>query len=275
MIGVRRAVITAVAAGTVLLGGCGGSEPAATPTPTPPAHASAVPNPADRACYRLSYADAVAPTAPSAQAVASTAVSCAKGHTSETFYVGALSDVVDGHLVAVDSTRIQRQSARTCPAKLSAYLGGSVEDLRLSMLRAVWFTPTVADSETGAAWLRCDVIAVAGKEKLATVTGSLKGSLASGAGAEAMCGTAAPSATGFERVPCAQKHTWKALKVVTIAGEKYPGTDAAKAAGQTICKNEGKAVASNALDYSWSYEWPTAEQWDAGQTYGICWAPQA
>ena len=39
------------------------------------------------------------------------------------------------------------------------------------MLRAVWFTPTVAQSDRGADWFRCDVIAVAGTEKLAPLTG--------------------------------------------------------------------------------------------------------
>jgi hypothetical protein len=258
----------------LLLAACGGSEPSSTPSPTAPAHASAAPTPAARACYLLSYSQAVAPTAPESGAAAK-AVSCSTAHTAETFYVGQLSDVVDGHLVAVDSARVQRQSARTCPARLSAYVGGSVDDLRLSMLRAVWFTPTVAESEQGASWLRCDVIAVAGKERLATRKGSLKGTLAKGAGDEAMCGTAAPSAASFERVPCGQKHSWKALRVVPITGDAYPGAAKAKAAGQTVCKEAGKAVASDALDYTWSYEWPTAEQWDAGQTYGICWAPQS
>ena len=32
-------------------------------------------------------------------------------------------------------------------------------------------------------------------------------------------------------------------------------------------------MAEDALDYEWGYEWPTAEQWAAGQTYGRCWAP--
>ena len=33
------------------------------------------------------------------------------------------------------------------------------------------------------------------------------------------------------------------------------------------------AVAEDALDYEWGYEWPTADQWAARQTYGRCWAP--
>ena len=33
-------------------------------------------------------------------------------------------------------------------------------------------------------------------------------------------------------------------------------------------------VAEDALDYEWGYEWPTADQWAAGQNYGRCWAPE-
>lgn len=268
----RRTV--ALPAGLTLLllllstAGCAEDAPAARPAPPP--RASVAPVPAARSCYQLTYAEALAPTAASTPAGARR---CGRPHTSETFYVGPLPTLEEGHLMAVDSTRVQRQSARTCPARLSAYVGGSIDDLRLSMLRAVWFTPTVAESDAGAEWLRCDVIAVAGAQRLATVTGSLKGSLAKGAGAEAMCGTAAPGVPGFDRVPCGEEHAWKAIRVVPLTGADYPGAKAAKAAGQVRCKSAGQEAAADALDYSWSYEWPTAEQWDGGQTWGICWVP--
>jgi len=32
-------------------------------------------------------------------------------------------------------------------------------------------------------------------------------------------------------------------------------------------------VADDPLNYRWGYEWPTEQQWQAGQHYGICWAP--
>jgi hypothetical protein len=31
--------------------------------------------------------------------------------------------------------------------------------------------------------------------------------------------------------------------------------------------------ADDPLDFTWSQESPTREQWDAGQRYGICWVP--
>jgi hypothetical protein len=41
------------------------------------------------------------------------------------------------------------------------------------------------------------------------------------------------------------------------------------------CADVAREVAVDALDYQWGYEWPTADQWTAGQTYGRCWAPDA
>ncbi len=127
---------------------------------------------------------------------------CAEPHTSETYAVGRLDTVVDGHLLAVDSDRARAQVMRECPAALSAFLGGDVDDLRLSMVRPVWFTPSVEQSDEGADWYRCDALVVAGDSALADLTGSLKGVLGRPAGRDfyAMCGTAAPDAEDFERV---------------------------------------------------------------------------
>ena len=44
---------------------------------------------------------------------------------------------------------------------------------------------------------------------------------------------------------------------------------------RTDLVDAGREVADDALDYEWGYEWPTAEQWEAGQDYGRCWAPDS
>jgi hypothetical protein len=272
----RWPLVGTLALGAALLAGCGGgstshqTRASASASPTPPPVASPAPRPSATGCDRLTYQQAISPTLPNGD----TTVPCSASHTAQTYAVGTLSLVVDGHLLAVDSEHARSQAARKCPAALPAYLGGDEEKLRLSMLRAVWFTPTVAQGEAGADWYRCDVIALAGDQQLATMTGSLKGVLDSDrAGDWAMCGTAQPGTADFTRVPCKAKHSWKALETVPLPPGRYPGEDKVKAAGQQPCRQAGRAVASDALDYKWGYEWPTADQWDSGQTYGICWAP--
>lgn len=233
------------------------------PAPAPP------PAPKAGACYRLEFEAAVAPTTDAAP------VACRQPHTSETVAVGTVDAVVDGHLLAIDSAHVQSQVASACPRLLSRYVGGTPRNLRLSMIRPVWFTPTVEQSDEGADWYRCDAVLLAGAEELAEVRGSLKGALARSAPREAhaMCGTAAPDAKNFERVPCSARHSWRAIDVVTFRPGKYPGERTVRAAGGTQCEDAGADVAEDPLDFQWGYEWPTREQWQMGQTFGRCWAP--
>jgi hypothetical protein len=271
-----RALLAALTAGLVLAGGTactGEDDPAPDPTPAPsPAalpSASALPLPSARACYQVTYDEALAPTTDA------TAVDCAGEHTAQTYAAGRLDTVVDGHLLAVDSTRVREQVALACPDQLGGFVGGSVDDLRLSMLRAVWFTPTVEESDAGADWYRCDVIALAGAEELAPLTGRLGGALDTPAGRDrwGMCGTAAPDDRGFARVLCSAEHAWRAVAVVELPDGAYPGVAAVREQGQTICEDAGREAAEDPLDFQWGYEWPTREQWGSGQTFGRCWVP--
>ena len=88
-----------------------------------------------------------------------------------------------------------------------------------------------------------------------------------------MCGTAEPGTAGFRRVACSTDHSWRALSTVDIAGRAYPGVEKVRAAGQQTCQDAASAVADDPLNYRWGYEWPTEQQWQSGQHYGICWAP--
>ncbi|MFC4783601.1 septum formation family protein [Nocardioides sp. MAHUQ-72] len=275
------AVLASVLLPALLLAGCTGDgdgssapSPSASssatvsesPTPTP---AARVPAPRERACYALGYDQALAPTS------GAKSVPCAKPHTSMTYAVGVLDAVVDGHLLAVDSDRVQSQVATECPRRLPAYLGGSLDDLHLSMLRAVWFTPTVKLSDAGADWYRCDVIAVASEGRLAPLAPRMGGVLGTAEGRDrfGMCSTAEPGHADFFRVICSRPHSWRAVEVVHFAGARYPGPAAAREAGQAPCEDAGRAAAADPLQFTWGYEWPTKEKWDGGQHYGLCWVP--
>ena len=143
----------------------------------------------------------------------------------------------------------------------------------------MWFTPTIEQSDAGATWYRCDVIAVSGDKKIAKIERDLAEALAKPEVRTefAMCGTAQPGTATFARVLCREDHSWKAISVIDLADKskdrKYPGEAAVKNAGDTVCADAARAIASDALDYEWGYEWPTKDQWQAGQTYGRCWSP--
>jgi putative regulator of septum formation len=277
---VSRRTTSVLAAATValVLAGCSDDQPekpspsASSSSASPSASASAAvtpPTPADGACYLLDYTAAIAPTS------AADPVPCRQRHTSTTYAVGALDAVVDGHLLAVDSQEVRDQVAQSCPERFRKFVGGTPDDRRLSMLRPVWFTPTVEQSDAGASWYRCDLVALAADERLAPLTEHLKGVLGRATGRDhyGMCGTAAPGTTGFKRVICSSGHTWRAVATVPFDDGRYPGVAKVRAAGTETCKAAGAAAADGSLDYKWGYEWPTAEQWQGGRRYGICWAP--
>jgi hypothetical protein len=279
-----RALVTAVLAAALALSACtSDDEPSAGDSPDESATASTAPSappaappatPALGACYRLSYDEAIAPTNADAP------ISCDKGHTSQTFAVGQLDLVVNGHLLAVDSDAVREQVAKRCPAQLQAYFGATTEQLRLSLLRPVWFTPTIEQADAGAGWYRCDVIAVTGDKTVAKVDHNISEALEKPEGrAEfGMCGTAQPGTEAFSRVLCRDDHSWKAISVIDLADKAkdgaYPGQKVVRDAGENgTCADAARAIASDALDYEWGYEWPTKDQWEAGQTYGRCWSP--
>ncbi len=170
-------LVTALLTTALVLASCtsagpGADRPPESPSTGPsssPSTEAAPPAPAPRVgdCHRLSYDGAVAPTA------RNRAVSCDEAHTAETFQVGRLDTVVDGRLLAVDSDEVQEQVATTCPGRLAEYVGGTEEQRRLSMLRAVWFTPTLEQSDAGADWFRCDAVALAEDSRLLYLDGTL------------------------------------------------------------------------------------------------------
>jgi hypothetical protein len=258
----------------LVLSGCGGassSTPQADPTPvlssptgTPTAKPKPPPPPLPHACYRLGYDDALAPTSDKKP------VSCAGRHTAVTFFVGTFAPTL-----AVDSPQVHQLESTVCPQRFATFVGGTPDTRRVSLLRAVWFTPTVEQAGLGAHWFRCVAIALQDDQHLAPLTGSLAGILAQSAGRAhyGLCGTAEPGTAGFEQRICAAEHSWQALRTIDFPAGAYPGVTHVRDAGQTTCKDAAHVVASDPLNYQWSYQWPTLQQWRGGQTYGVCWAP--
>ncbi len=250
--------------------------PSTSPTTSPPsvtASPAAVPPAPPRAgCYRLTSRQLTEPTNDTAP------VPCTSRHTSQTILVGRLDTVVDGHAVAVDSTLVQRQLASRCPRALASYVGGTLEARRLSRFNVVWYSPTLAQSDEGADWFRCDLIAFAGADQLFPLPGTrrLAGVLDRPRALDdyGLCGTSAPGARGFERVICGRRHSWRAIETIGLrGGSRYPGTAAVRRAGDSDCKDIAQARADDTLKFRYGWEWPTQAQWARGQHYGYCWVP--
>jgi hypothetical protein len=268
-----RAVVAALAA-VLVLAGCTATpgDPAETPqqstsaTPTETVPPDPGPTPKVGQCHALSFRQAVAVVGRTEP------VACRRKHSAETYFVGRLRlRTPAGNTRRVDSEAAQRQARTTCTSRLPRHLGVAPRDLRLTMAQAVWFTPSPKHAEDGADWFRCDVVAVASPRKLLPLPRRTKGW--GDAPAVAMCATAAPGTTAFRRVACGAKHAWLAVSTVDIPGRKLPARAAISSRMESPCRDAARSRADDPLDFSWSQESPTREQWDAGQRYGICWVP--
>jgi hypothetical protein len=192
--------------------------------------------------------------------------------------VGRLDTVVAGHSLGVDSAAVQRQLSTTCPGKLASYLGGTATTRDLSRFQVVWFSPTPEESDAGADWFRCDLVAFGVGDALLQLPrrGGVRGVLSRPGALDTygLCGTAAPGAPGFQRVACARAHTWRAFDTVSLPGPRaYPGVAKVRGAGNAVCKARARARAADALKFKYGWEWPTRRQWSTGQHFGYCWIP--
>lgn len=259
---------------TALSGCTGSSRTAGSPSASPSTATSTAPSPpappALGSCHRLNLDRATS------QFDELAAVDCSEPHTTVTYRVGQPDRIQDGHLLAVDSDPVRSQVSRRCGAALPTYLGGTRDDVRISQLRPVYFTASVEQSDAGADWFRCDVVALNTAGQPTPLRGTLKGALARPSALDRFgtCSRIAPAKTGFAQGPCATEHGWRAVSVVPVdAGASYLGK-AADAAANTACKSEASARSGGALKFTWSFVWPTREEWDAGQHYGLCWLPE-
>ena len=267
--------LVALAALVLALSGCTSSPtkpvsdplppPSSTPTETPPPPDPG-PRPKVGQCHLLTFRQAVSVVG------RTDPVRCKRKHTAETYFVGRLRlETEAGHVRRVDSQAAQKQARSTCSARLPKHLGRTPRELRLTLARSVYFTPPPKRAEAGADWFRCDVVVVAGPRRLLTLPRATKGF--GDAPAVAMCATAAPGSKAFTRVGCGAKHAWKAVSTVDIPGKQLPSKAAVADRMDAPCGDVARANAADPLDFTWSQESPTQEQWDAGQHYGICWVP--
>ena len=244
------------------------STPSASPTPT---ETTEPPDPGPRPrvgeCHLLSFGQAVAVVGRTEP------VTCKRKHTAETYFVGRLDLATKaGHVRRVDSRAAQRQARYTCTARLPKHLGRTPRELRLSMAQSVWFTPSPKRAEAGADWFRCDVVVVAGPQRLLPLPREHEG-LGRCAGGRDVRDRRAR----HPGVP-ARRLRGEARVAGRLHGRhpRHEAADRSTAVADRMegpCGDAARSRASDPLDFTWSQESPTQEQWDAGQRYGICWVP--
>ena len=231
-------------------------DPAHRPRPSYPAHRGA------QACYRLTAAQLTKPTN------ASTPVPCrSAAHRPDDLrrHAGHRRRRPLGRRRLGD--RAEAAVARTCPRKLAAYVGGSATARDLSRFNVVWYSPTLEQSDQGADWFRCDLIAFAGQDQLAPLPATRRGSsgVLGSAGAldelRPVRHRRPPARAGFQRVICGARPllAGRSTRSACPAARATPARPTVRKAGDADCKDLAQARAGNALKFRYGWEWPTRD----------------
>ena len=157
---------------------------------------------------------------------------------------------------ARSTARGSHRSCRpSCPQRFATFAGGTLEDRRLSLLRTVWFTPTIEQAALGARWYSCVALALRDNQHLAVLAhGSPARSTRPRAAPTTACAAPPSPAPPASSSASARRPTRGRRCAPSASGRA--ATRASPRSGkpaQTICKDAGRAVASDPLNYRWSY----------------------
>ena len=200
-------------------------------------------------------------------------VGCGSAHTAETFEVETIPDeVAEGGL---DNPALGTFVYKTCNSGFRRFLGGEESAVMRSMLTWAWFRPTREEWNAGARWYRCD--AVGGGEQSTTFVNlprTARGLLLGRPEDRWMVCVDGPSVNGAEKIPCSQKHTWRAATTIVLGKDTdpYPGDRLVEIRTRDFCSDSVGAWMNYPVDYDFGYTWFHEAEWKAGNRRSICWA---
>jgi hypothetical protein len=255
----RLPVLTALALIVALtLTGCGDGEAA------PAADKKA---PALGACRVLKPKDVVKP------ADASAVVACSDPHTAETYAVGDLPGDFDD--VEYDDKALGAWAYRTCSHGFQKFLGADDSLVMRTVVSWAWFRPSKDAWDDGARWYRCDVVGGGeqSREYVALPT-SAKGLLLGRPKDSWMVCAVGDTVAGSVKVPCTEKHDWRAVTTITLGKAKtaYPGDRLSEVKTRDFCSKSVGAWLNYPVDYDFGYTWFHKAEWNAGNRRSVCWA---
>ncbi len=246
----------------LVLSACGGSSPekakgAAGSTGSGSGSASPKPTPDPRfelpragECHQMGYVQSKAPVAPTATVAK---VACRKPHTSLVIHAG----LVGAALAAETPVSRRRAVARkVCEPAFRRLVGGTPALRATSLLTWVFFTPSAAQLERGARWVRCDAIARSGRElvPLPKTTPLLGKGLPEQL---RVCQT-----NKGADISCARRHAFRVEAVFAPKGKGYPGR-----AFTSVARERCRTLMKGAVGY---WQPPSREGWAAGDRFVRC-----
>ena len=264
---VARAVrlVSFATAVTLLLASCGGDDGGGDVDTD---QLDAVEAPQVGACRMLTPEDVALPSN------ATKVVDCAKAHTAETFGVGELpEELVDAEY---DSQELGSFAYKTCSAKFQEFLGADESTVMRTIVSWAWFRPSEKAWDKGARWYRCDVIGGGEEsEDYAELPPTAAGLLAQQpTDDDWMVCVDGPSVQGAPKIPCSQKHNWRAVTTIKVGDpeDAYPGDRLVEVTTRDYCSRSVGAWLGYPPEYDFGYTWFHEGEWNAGNRRSVCWA---
>jgi hypothetical protein len=262
--GVRLATFASLAAVALVLSACGGGDDGNVDT----GQLDSVEAPQLGACRALTPADVALPSN------ATKVVDCSKEHTAETFGVGDLPAELED--AEYDSQELGAFAYQTCSAKFQEFLGADESTVMRTTVSWAWFRPSERAWEKGARWYRCDVIGGGeDSEEYTALPPTAAGLLAQRpTNDEWMVCVDGPSVQGAPKIPCSQKHNWRAVTTIKVGDpeDPYPGDRVVEVTTRDYCSRSVGAWLGYPPEYDYGYTWFHEGEWNAGNRRSVCWA---
>jgi hypothetical protein len=204
---------------------------------------------------------------------ASKTVDCSDEHTAQTYAVGPLPKEFED--ADYEDEKLGAYAYRTCAAAFQKFLGGDESLVMRSVLNWAWFRPSEKAWDKGARWYRCDVVGGSEQsEDFVKLPKKAKGLLFGPPPDKWLVCANGKTVAGSEKVPCTEKHTWRAVSTIKVGDpdDPYPGDEAVERQTRDFCSSSVGAWLSYPVDYDFGYTWFHEAEWKAGNRRSICWA---
>jgi hypothetical protein len=257
--------LVALLATALLATGCGGEKPAGgsderspagTGSEAEPAQDEPAPDPGFQApkvgeCHRMT------PAQSRASVTTSPRVNCRANHNTVVAFVGYVPRAVTATTPLAQRRALGR---RFCEPAYRRVAGGTLADRATSILTWTLFTPSQAQLQRGARWLRCDVVARSGNQLIPLPP------------AQPLLKQGVPeqlrvcqNEAGLD-LSCARPHAYRVEAVYLASGSAYPDATAYTPVARARCKQlTGR--------FGGFWQPPSKAGWQAGDRFVRCLAP--
>lgn len=261
----RRALATvALLAMAAVFGACGSEGQGEN---TDPDLVDSLEVPATGLCRQLTPEDVAM------AANATRSVECTEEHTAETYAAGELPGTFDD--ADYDDEELGRFAYSTCSTEFASFVGADTSLVLRTTLSWAWFRPSEKAWDKGARWYRCDVVGGNNASASYRPLPETARSMLEGRPDDSWLSCArGPSVAEGEKVPCSQKHDWRAATVVKIGepDDDYPGDKVMESRTRSFCNRSLFAWLNYPAEFDYGYTFFHQPEWDAGIRHSVCWA---